>query len=94
MRATKRLPAIAQWSQTYDATTKLMVRPDGFEPPTPWFEARYSIQLSYGRAPAVYLVVCPPATASSNYYIIHIVMPQAMNASGTLSFGRKIIFAK
>ena len=27
-----------------------MVRPEGFEPPTPWFEAKYSIQLSYERA--------------------------------------------
>ena len=26
-----------------------MARPDGLEPPTTWFEARYSIQLSYGR---------------------------------------------
>ena len=26
-----------------------MARPEGLEPPTPWFEARCSIQLSYGR---------------------------------------------
>src|SRR5258707_5864475 len=26
-----------------------MVRPEGFDPPTLWFEAKCSIQLSYGR---------------------------------------------
>ena len=25
------------------------MRPEGFEPPTPWFEAKCSIQMSYGR---------------------------------------------
>ncbi len=29
-----------------------MVRPERFELPTPWFVARYSIQLSYGRVKA------------------------------------------
>ena len=26
-----------------------VARPEGLEPPTPWFEAKCSIQLSYGR---------------------------------------------
>ena len=26
-----------------------LARPEGFEPPTPWFVAKYSIQMSYGR---------------------------------------------
>lgn len=29
-----------------------MARPAGFEPTTPWFVAKYSIQLSYGRLKA------------------------------------------
>lgn len=28
---------------------EVVVRPEGFEPPTLWFVAKYSIQLSYGR---------------------------------------------
>ena len=39
-----------------------MARPERFELPTKWFEATYSIQLSYGRAgAAVYRKVSPAA---------------------------------
>ncbi len=41
-----------------------MARPEGFEPPTTWFEARYSIQLSYGRAATrILLQPTPPQGA-------------------------------
>ena len=33
-----------------------MVRAGGFEPPTAWFVARYSIQLSYARTDVIYIV--------------------------------------
>src|SRR5687768_13269532 len=37
-----------------------MARPDGFEPPTTWFEAKCSIQLSYGRMGDGFCTIRPP----------------------------------
>ena len=46
MVVTRRLVPIGDGS---DTTALEVAHPEGLEPPTLWFEARYSIQLSYGR---------------------------------------------
>ena len=43
-----------------------LARPERFELPTTWFEARYSIQLSYGRALEHYLATILRVPASKN----------------------------
>ena len=43
-----------------------MARPEGFEPPTTWFEARYSIQLSYGRVEAMVIKSLPTCSIKYN----------------------------
>ena len=46
---------LRQKKQKADASRKplmILARPERFELPTPWFVARYSIQLSYGRVRA------------------------------------------
>ena len=41
-----------------------MARPERFELPTNWFEASYSIQLSYGRVEAGFYRILPLAVKS------------------------------
>ena len=44
----------------------LMARPGRFELPTPWFEAKYSIQLSYRRIVFIHYI---PFYFSKKYYV-------------------------
>ena len=42
-------PQRGMWLDGLHSRLILMVHSEGLEPPTPWFEAKYSIQLSYER---------------------------------------------
>ena len=45
-----------------------MARPERFELPTNWFEASYSIQLSYGRRVESIAKLSSPVTVLSGYF--------------------------
>ena len=49
MMLARRLPATIEKGLHFCKPLILLVRPAGFEPTTPWFVAKYSIQLSYER---------------------------------------------
>ena len=57
-------PVLAKFKSKRAASLQpldLLARPAGIEPTTPWFVARYSIQLSYGRASGDYIKLRPAA---------------------------------
>ena len=43
------IPFVTRLIGIHKSTVVKLARPERFELPTTWFEARYSIQLSYGR---------------------------------------------
>jgi hypothetical protein len=53
-----------------------MARQEGVEPPTAWFVARYSIQLSYWRAVASIITISHCCVKSNNkLFKVIIIMP-------------------
>ena len=47
----------------------LLARPERFERPTPWFVAKYSIQLSYGRLAVFEREIIPSRLAALKHYL-------------------------
>jgi hypothetical protein len=62
-----------------------MVRPEGLEPPTLWFEARCSIQLSYGRGKAELYCIAKALWMALAFYLA------AGAAAGGASTGAGIV---
>jgi hypothetical protein len=50
--------------------TRELARPERFELPTNWFEASYSIQLSYGRVGLSIAKISPPVTVRLRYLLL------------------------
>jgi hypothetical protein len=49
---------------------KELARPERFELPTNWFEASYSIQLSYGRVALSIAKISSPVTVRLRYLLL------------------------
>ena len=70
-----------------------MVRPEGLEPPTLWFEARCSIQLSYGRTVTRETFTMPLSVESASGYDKFSPVPAGGTAGG-LAKGGRVVRAK
>ena len=62
--------------------SRLLARPERFERPTPWFVAKYSIQLSYGRLAMFERDIIPSRFAPLKHYLHCLSWPGLMFCSG------------